>query len=106
MKVVIADRLAIYVDAVYNNYEMHSSYTLILASVFFAFQIYCDFGGYSNIAIGCAKVLGIDLMVNFKRPYFQNQFKNFGIGGIFHYLPGLKIMFIYPLVEIDMETEI
>ena len=77
MKVVIADRLAIYVDAVYNNYEMHSSYTLILASVFFAFQIYCDFGGYSNIAIGCAKVLGIDLMVNFKRPYFSKSVQEF-----------------------------
>ena len=61
MKTVIADRLSIYVDAVYNNATHHSSITLIVATIFFAFQIYCDFGGYSNIAIGCAKVMGFDL---------------------------------------------
>lgn len=70
MKVVVADRLSIYVDSVYNNAEMHSSSSLIVATIFFAFQIYCDFAGYSNIAIGCAKILGFDLMTNFKRPYF------------------------------------
>ena len=70
MKVVVADRLSIYVDSVYNNAEMHSSISLIVATIFFAFQIYCDFAGYSNIAIGCAKILGFDLMTNFKRPYF------------------------------------
>lgn len=70
MKVVVADRLSIYVDSVYNNAEMHSSSSLIIATIFFAFQIYCDFAGYSNIAIGCAKILGFDLMTNFKRPYF------------------------------------
>ena len=70
MKVVVADRLAIYVNSVYNNSELHSSSSLIVATVFFAIQIYCDFGGYSNIAIGCAKILGFDLMTNFKRPYF------------------------------------
>lgn len=77
MKVVVADRLAIYVDSVYNNVEHHSSSTLILASVFFAFQIYCDFGGYSNIAIGCAKIMGFDLMTNFKRPYFAKDCAEF-----------------------------
>ena len=70
MKLVVADRLAIYVDAVYNNIEHHSSLTIIAASSFFLFQIYCDFAGYSYIAIGAAKVLGIDLMENFRRPNF------------------------------------
>ena len=71
MKAVIADRLSIYVDAVYNNATHHSSITLIVATIFFAFQIYCDFGGYSNIAIGCAKVMGFELSTNFNRPYLS-----------------------------------
>lgn len=77
MKVVIADRLAIYVNAVYNNPEHHTGWTLILATIFFAFQIYCDFAGYSNIAIGAAKVMGVDLMTNFKRPYFSKSISEF-----------------------------
>jgi len=77
MKVVVADRLSIYVDSVYNNSEMHSSISIVFATVFFAFQIYCDFGGYSNIAIGCAKILGFDLMTNFKRPYFASNCSEF-----------------------------
>jgi D-alanyl-lipoteichoic acid acyltransferase DltB (MBOAT superfamily) len=52
---------------------MHNSISLIVATIFFAFQIYCDFAGYSNIAIGCAKILGIDLMTNFRRPYFAKN---------------------------------
>src|SRR6185295_11966142 len=56
-KLVVADRLSIYVDAVYNNPENHSGLTLLLATVFFAFQIYCDFAGYSNIALGSAKIM-------------------------------------------------
>ena len=67
-KLVIADRLAIYVDAVYNNAHFHSGISMFIASVFFSFQIYCDFSGYSDIAIGAAKVLGYDLMTNFRRP--------------------------------------
>ena len=77
MKVVVADRLSIYVDSVYNNSDTHNSTSLILATVFFAFQIYCDFGGYSNIAIGCAKILGFDLMTNFRRPYFAKNVSDF-----------------------------
>jgi D-alanyl-lipoteichoic acid acyltransferase DltB (MBOAT superfamily) len=59
MKVVVADRVAVYVDSVYNNVSHHNGTSLILATFFFTFQIYCDFGGYSNIAIGCAKNNGI-----------------------------------------------
>jgi len=77
MKLVIADRLAIYVNAVYNNTDQHSGKTLALATVFFAFQIYCDFAGYSSIAIGAAKVMGFNLMTNFNRPYFSTSISEF-----------------------------
>lgn len=76
-KVVIADRLSVYVDAVYNNHEHHSGATLMLATVFFAFQIYCDFSGYSEMAIGSAQVMGFKLMTNFNRPYFAKNVSEF-----------------------------
>jgi D-alanyl-lipoteichoic acid acyltransferase DltB (MBOAT superfamily) len=77
VKVVIADRLSIYVDIIFNNAEHHSAITCIVAAIFFTFQIYCDFSGYSSIAIGCAKVLGMDLMTNFKRPYLSFSIREF-----------------------------
>jgi alginate O-acetyltransferase complex protein AlgI len=77
IKLVIADRLAIYVNAVYNNPEKHSGITLAVATIFFSFQIYCDFSGYSNIAIGAAKVMGFKLMTNFNRPYFSRSISEF-----------------------------
>jgi len=76
-KLVIADRLAIYVDTVYNNPEQHNGSTLILATIFFAVQIYCDFSGYSDIAIGAARVMGFKLMTNFNRPYFARNISEF-----------------------------
>lgn len=76
-KIVIADRLAIYVNAVYNNPAHHTGVTLIVATVFFAFQIYCDFSGYSDIAIGAAKIMGFKLMTNFNRPYFSKNISEF-----------------------------
>lgn len=77
MKLVVADRLAIYVNSVYGNADQHSSVTLLTATIFFAVQIYCDFAGYSNIAIGCAKIMGFDLMTNFRRPYFAQSCAEF-----------------------------
>ncbi len=77
MKLVVADRLSIYVDAVYNNSDKHSSYSLILATVFFSFQIYCDFAGYSAIAIGAARMMGYKLMTNFRRPYLSRSIGQF-----------------------------
>lgn len=77
MKLVVADRLALYVNATYNNVEMHNGTTFLLSSILFAFQIYCDFAGYSNIAIGSAKILGFNLMDNFKRPYFAKNINDF-----------------------------
>lgn len=76
-KLVVADRLAIYVNSVYNNQEHHSGTTLALATVFFAIQIYCDFSGYSDIAIGAARVMGFKLMTNFNRPYFSKTISEF-----------------------------
>jgi alginate O-acetyltransferase complex protein AlgI len=77
MKLVVADRLAIYVNAVYNNPDKHNGTTLLIGTIFFAFQIYCDFAGYSNIAIGAAKVMGFTLMTNFNRPYFSKSISEF-----------------------------
>jgi alginate O-acetyltransferase complex protein AlgI len=76
-KVVIADRLAIYVDAVYGDVGSYSGLSLWLATFFFAFQIYCDFSAYSNIAIGTARVMGINLMDNFRQPYFARSVREF-----------------------------
>lgn len=76
-KVVIADRLAPMVNQVYNHPTEYEGIPLILATVFFAFQIYCDFSGYSDIAIGAARVMGFQLMVNFRSPYFATSVKDF-----------------------------
>lgn len=76
-KVVIADRLAIYVNTVYNDVESYTGFSLILATFFFAFQIYCDFSAYSDIAIGTAKIMGFDLMENFRQPYFSQSTREF-----------------------------
>lgn len=77
MKVVVADRLTLYVDPVFNHLDSHSGISVLLAAVFFSIQIYCDFGGYSFIAIGCGKVMGFDLMTNFERPYMATSVTDF-----------------------------
>lgn len=76
-KIVIADTAAGIVDHVYNNFEVMNGLQIIGATVLFAFQIYCDFGGYSHIAIGAAQVLGFKLMDNFRQPYFSTSVKEF-----------------------------
>jgi len=76
-KVVVADRLGVAVSTIYNNPTKHNSIQFILATIFFAFQIYCDFSGYSDIAIGSAKVMGFRLMENFRRPYFSKSIGEF-----------------------------
>lgn len=77
MKIVIADRIAIYVDAVYGDYYKYNGWYLVLASVLFAFQIYCDFCGYSTIAVGAAGAMGYKLMDNFRSPYCAVDIKDF-----------------------------
>ncbi len=76
-KLIIADRLGVYVDQVYNSPTEYSGIPLIIATVFFAYQIYCDFSGYSDIAIGAAQVMGYDLMQNFRQPYFSKTVQEF-----------------------------
>jgi alginate O-acetyltransferase complex protein AlgI len=76
-KIVIADRLAIYVNEVYNNPSQHHGFPILVATYFFAFQIYCDFSGYSDIAVGSARLFGIELMQNFNRPYFSRSVREF-----------------------------
>ena len=76
-KVVIADRLAIYVNLVYSDPQGFSGPTLLLATYFFAFQIYCDFSGYTDMAIGAARIFGYDLMANFRLPYFAESIADF-----------------------------
>jgi D-alanyl-lipoteichoic acid acyltransferase DltB (MBOAT superfamily) len=76
-KVVIADRLALYVNAIYDHATTQHGWPLIVATYFFAFQIYCDFSGYTDIAIGAAQVMGFRLMDNFNRPYFAKSVVEF-----------------------------
>lgn len=76
-KLVIADRVAILVNQVYDSYTQYGMVELVVATILFAFQIYCDFGGYSTIARGAAKVMGFELMHNFKQPYLAVNIKDF-----------------------------
>lgn len=95
MKLCVADRVSTYVDAVYNNYMEHSGVSLLLATFFFTFQIYCDFAGYSLIAIGSSKMMGFTLMENFHRPYLRKVSRNFGGVGTFRCRHGSKIIYIF-----------
>ena len=77
LKVVVADRLGIFVNAVYENYQFYSGIDCFIASVFYSIQIYGDFAGYSLMALGIAKCLGIDLINNFERPYLATSITSF-----------------------------
>lgn len=76
-KMVIADRAAFYVNEVYNNTDSHNGVSYLYATILFAFQIYCDFSGYSDIAIGASRTMGFDLMKNFDSPYFSKSITEF-----------------------------
>ena len=76
-KMVIADNLSIIVDNVYNNPSQQNGFTFLIATYFFTFQIYCDFSGYSDIALGSSKIMGFDLMKNFNIPYISKSIKEF-----------------------------
>ncbi|AOW21161.1 MBOAT family O-acyltransferase [Urechidicola croceus] len=76
-KMVIADRAALLVNQVYNNPTDYSGVEVVIATILFAFQIYCDFSGYSDIAIGIARTMGFDLMKNFDSPYFSKSITEF-----------------------------
>ncbi len=76
-KIVVADRVAILVKAVYADPRSYPGLPLVVATVFFGIQIYCDFSGYTDIAIGSARLLGFDLMANFRQPYFSKSIPEF-----------------------------
>ena len=76
-KVVIADKIAPFVNGVYNTPQDYPGFPMVVATVLFAFQIYCDFSGYSEIAIGTARLLGFELMTNFRQPYFSKSLGEF-----------------------------
>jgi len=76
-KIVIADNFAVFANTIFNSYTNYSGSTLVLGLLFFTFQIYCDFSGYSDIAVGTAKLLGIDLIQNFAFPYFSRDIAEF-----------------------------
>ena len=77
MKLVVADRIGIYVDAVFGNIMAHNGRTLLVTSALYPIQVYADLGGYSLIAIGVAKILGIHVMDNFRRPFFATSMSEF-----------------------------
>ena len=76
-KIVLADRLALYVDTVYGNYSEYGMITILMAVFLYAFQIYCDFDAYTNIARGSAQIIGIELNHNFNMPYLAENIKDF-----------------------------
>lgn len=77
MKLVVANRLGIIVDAVYSDVSQHNGTSLLFASILYPFQVYSDLGGYSLIAIGVANMLGINVMQNFQRPFFATSMSDF-----------------------------
>ncbi|MDR2457051.1 MAG: MBOAT family protein [Clostridiales Family XIII bacterium] len=77
IKMVIGDRIAIFVNAVYGDYTSYGTTILIITAIFYSIQIYCDFAGYSYIAIGVARIMGINLMENFNTPYFSCSIQEF-----------------------------
>jgi alginate O-acetyltransferase complex protein AlgI len=76
-KIVIADNLSVYVADIYHNYASLDGVTLIIGTLFFAIQIYCDFSGYSDMALGAARLFGFELMQNFAYPYFSRDIAEF-----------------------------
>lgn len=76
-KVVVADRLCYFANTVFNHPQDYHGLAVIIATIFFSFQIYCDFSGYSDIALGTARVMGVELMKNFNTPYFAKSIKEF-----------------------------
>jgi D-alanyl-lipoteichoic acid acyltransferase DltB (MBOAT superfamily) len=76
-KMVVADTCAVFANDIFNNYTDQNGFTLFMGAIFFAFQIYSDFSGYSDIAIGISKMLGFELMTNFKFPYFSRDIAEF-----------------------------
>ena len=103
-KFVIADNVAPYVDTVYNNVSLHYGSSMLLASYLFAFQLYCDFAGYSNLAIGSARILGFELMENFRKPYFATSVTEYWKRNHISLTTWLRDYIFYPLMGSSFTT--
>ena len=103
-KIIIADRLAFFVDEVFANPSLYDSATIWLGVVAYAIQIFCDFSGYSDMAIGIARILGLHLPKNFNMPYIAQNIRNFGADGIYLFHLGSRITCIFRLEEIGREN--
>ena len=101
-KVVIADNLSIIVDDVYSNYATISPWAIWVGFTAFSFQIYGDFSGYSDIAIGTSRLFGFDLMKNFNFPYFAKSIADFWRRWHISLTTWLGTMFIFRLEEVKM----
>lgn len=76
-KIVVADSIGLFVDGTYASLDVMSDYQILLFAIFYSFQIYCDFSGYTDIALGLGKIFGIEFKTNFNRPYFSKNFSEF-----------------------------
>ncbi|WP_240491716.1 MBOAT family O-acyltransferase [Flavivirga aquatica] len=103
LKVIVADRLGIYVDQAFNNPESPHNISLILGGFFFSFQIYYDFSAYTSIAIGAAKTMGYDLIQNFNKPIFSTSFSQFWKRWHISFMQWLRDFLYRPLVR-DQKT--
>lgn len=104
LKMVIADRVSILVNTVFDQYQMYGSTELIAAAIGFTIQIYCDFSSYSLIAIGSAKILGFELMENFNTPYFAVSIRDFWSRWHISLSTWFGIIFIFPWEETARES--
>jgi D-alanyl-lipoteichoic acid acyltransferase DltB (MBOAT superfamily) len=103
-KIVIADNCAQFANEIFNNSAAYNGSTLVLGVLFFTFQIYCDFSGYSDIAIGSStRLFGFDLMQNLIFLTFLETSQNSGGVGIYHFLLGLETIYIFLWVEAVVE---
>ena len=94
MKMVVADRLAVPVGVLFENPQNFDSFWLLIGALFYTIQIYCDFAGYSYIAIGCARIFGLNLTQNFKSPYLAENITDYNIAQV-------QLLFDSGIISID-----
>ncbi len=105
-KIVIADNCALLVNDIFENYEIMNGIVLILGAIYFAIQIYCDFSGYSDIAIGTARLFGFDLMQKFCLSIFFSEYWGILAQMAYFSLLGSEIIYTFPWVEVEVECQV
>ena len=95
---------SIFVNPIFNDINNTNGFLVLIGSILFSVQILGDFAGYSNIAIGVAKLFNINLTKNFDEPYKAKSIKEFWKDGTYHYLTGLKIIYIYHSVALTFQN--